>query len=407
MDIKGSYFFDIGAFLKKLKNFNDTHFHIDVNGISIKSSDQLFSKFDDYFDVVIKNKFVFGDPISYRLYNVADASQFRFPLKSQIYGKKERVISILHVIPNSSFKKGIDLSFMSGLLTDNFIVRPFAERQNVFISNLNAHENYLDIYDTLIFGGFDGRNCYDDFDDNIIDIIKEWHTQKGIIIFCHDFICEKRKERFHYFTSMLDYKGDKKTTTFNNIVVRNNTCRSILNEPYTVSPFIKLGNTHESAQYGTQFLVLGDSQNDNVHYYSENLVNRIADCSIGHTYKINENERLLFFNIIYHLTKCSILLRNTKGSPQTNQNENTTSQNQQQSNKSSQNDQNGDNSHQSQSDSRNATHNQPNQNGLFYTQLDLNNSSNTKPEIVDLTPDQESDSLDDIDKQNEQSNAPI
>lgn len=100
---------------------------------------------------------------------------------------------------------------------------------------------------------------------------------------------------------MKNEKNEKKTTLFNSIVVRNNTCRSVLNEPYTVSPFIKLENTHESAQYGKLFLVLGDSQNDN--YYSENLENRIADCSIGHTYKINENERLLFFNIIFHLTK--------------------------------------------------------------------------------------------------------
>lgn len=188
-------------------------------------------------------------------------------------------------------------------------------------------------------------------------------------------------------------------------MVRNNTCRSILNEPYTFSPFIKLGNTHESAQYGKHFLVLGDSQNDND--YSENLENRIADCSFGHTYKINENERLLFFNIIFHLTKSSILIKNTNGSPQSDQNEDTTSQNQQQLNESPQNDQNGDNSHQSQSDSRKTSHNQPNQNGLSHTQMDLNNSSNTEPEIVDLTPDQELDSLDDIDKQNEQSNAPM
>lgn len=107
------------------------------------------------------------------------------------------------------------------------------------------------------------------------------------------------------------------------------------------------------------------------------------------------------------MTKSSILIKNTNGSPQSDQNEDTTSQNQQQLNESPQNDQNGDNSHQSQSDSRNASHNQTNQNGLSHTQMDLNNSSNTEPEIVDLTPDQESDSLDDIDKQNEQSNAPM
>ena len=77
---------------------------------------------------------------------------------------------------------------------------------------------------------------------------------------------------------------------------------NVLKFPFQINDTFDVSPTHETTAYDSKYKII-ESSDGKYHYYSENSQKRIADCCIGHSFNINNNEKKLLYNIIYHLSK--------------------------------------------------------------------------------------------------------
>ena len=302
LDVNGAYILNIGALFHKLSQFTDIHFHMNINGIPLKSSDLLEGDINKYIDLIKNNETNLGNPYSYCLYNIADCTTFHFPI--QFSEASQNKISILYVVPDSIFKKGIDFSFLSEYRKNSFVIELTKENETDFKNHIRSNQEFLSTYRVIMLGGVDGRFTYSKFDKDIVDKIKIWNQNKGVVLFLHDFIKGNRIDEFRYFIDKLGYSDSVNSSRYTKAMLCINAPQALINTPFSVKPNISLSKTHESANYDPQYMLIkaSDANCNDAHYYSENLRERIADCSIGHNSKLTSDEEALFVNIIYHLT---------------------------------------------------------------------------------------------------------
>ena len=134
-----------------------------------------------------------------------------------------------------------------------------------------------------------------------VSLINDWRMRNGFVIFLHDFIAKRQTSLFRPLINDLGYRQEKSSDYFSKVSFTNNAPASLYSDPYKINRTMTIKETHESAIYNDQFVMIKASDT-NAHYYCENLSRGVADLSIGHDSKIHYDEQKLFINIIKRIT---------------------------------------------------------------------------------------------------------
>lgn len=218
----------------------------------------------------------------------------------------KRNIKVLYItVKNQTV---VNFNFLNSLNTQNqeFNIQLIQLYEDDFMNIIKYQSQYLDVYDIVFIGG---RDCYPSYSnltqDVISNFIYKYHQNGGIILFLHTLIYDKYVNMFQQLTNLLGFRGVKQCGWHNmysdvqfNVNSRKN---DIISLPFSfVNKQIGVASTHINAQFNSNYTVLYHDNIDNP-YYSENIESRIANCEIGHSTSINQDEQKLFYNIICHL----------------------------------------------------------------------------------------------------------
>ena len=132
--------------------------------------------------------------------------------------------------------------------------------------------------------------------------LKNFHNLNGTILFLHDVVYLRLVDPLSSFTNFLGYKKqhDKPLDLFTKVHFNENIGNTnLLSTPFSIPKTFEVAPTHISPKYDHKYSIFLNPSND--CYYAENLDEHFADCTMGHSPDITNNEQKFFYNVICHL----------------------------------------------------------------------------------------------------------
>ena len=165
-------------------------------------------------------------------------------------------------------------------------------------------DDFLNQFNFLILGGCDAV-CY--LKDKYFSqkssqkIVNFYSMKNGVILLLHD-ICYFQCLSPLY--KLLGVTGNSKKG-FITEVSFNTECEKldIITSPFVVGTSFEISETHQCTELNSKCTVLSSSNGESVgdHYYSENLKENIAECSMSHTSSLTVPEKKFICNAVCHL----------------------------------------------------------------------------------------------------------
>lgn len=234
-------------------------------------------------------------------------------LKEQPKTKNIRVINITPIeISPIHFYQPLNIEFLRHLNTNEVHIDVQTIREDSLIGILQRNSSFLETFQVLVFGcGDDGCLHYKTLSPFFFDLVVKFRDNGGAILMLHDFNCGFYKNSsgklYDIFTKDLGFKGVHNNfqgiTPFQRCKFNMNNCGNLNIYPYLINTEFSVVATHQTAIYNSKYTVIESSDVPGFHYYCENPKKKIADSNIGHDNRINDEEKKLFFNIIYHLSQ--------------------------------------------------------------------------------------------------------
>ena len=146
--------------------------------------------------------------------------------------------------------------------------------------------------------------------DSVFDKLKQFHNEGGIIIFLHDVLYQLDANLFNKsmrpFGDLLGYRSSATVQPhFTEVKVNKNYHKLneygqiLFSNPFYVDPSFGVAETHQTPIYDPYYVVL--SSNDGQNYFTQNIDEHLADCTMGHSPDLSEAEKMFFYNVICNL----------------------------------------------------------------------------------------------------------
>lgn len=280
LGINGSFIMNISAFIQKLSCISEINAELMIRGgqsTSLFHVDQ--NNMNDIINALHSTEDCVGTGLYYCLSNLSDNSPFGYPNPDDVIKVEKQQVSILYVIPDSPYKKGVDFQFLvNNFRKANFSINICNQKESDFVKSL-GNPDYLSTFNIIMLGGVDGKDSYSKFNSNLVTIINNWRkNKKGLVLFLHDFITKNQAKLFEGIVKHLGYKDyNHSVRKFDEIQFTQKAPRKLLKHLNEINNTLLISSTHESAIYGKEYILI-KALNSDAHYYAENLFERVADC---------------------------------------------------------------------------------------------------------------------------------
>lgn len=218
---------------------------------------------------------------------------------------KKRNIYVAYIVPDGFLKNTIDIGFINDLNSRDIQIHIRKIEFNFFTEIINSNKTFIKMFDVLMLG-IEGYTLYTSVNDYFLLLLTEYRNDGGHLLFLHDFNSGPRsayKKTYQPFSDDLGFRGIREGNIFTKCKFINSEIHMIQLFPFVIQKEFNIAETHETPMYDPKYTVIAASNNHEIHYYSENTLKRIGDCSMGHNIHISLNEKKLLYNILYHLSQ--------------------------------------------------------------------------------------------------------
>lgn len=222
-------------------------------------------------------------------------------------------IYILNISTKIEEKPTFDLNFLYELNKDRQNKKYSIYYKTLYDTEIESilknDEKYLKSFDIVILGGIDafGSCCSECFITSILNAIKQYRMEGGIVFNLHDIAFGKSYDSFsQLYSDLIGFKGKRainiRQLKFYSEVQFNESSEKkiIMSSPFIIEHKFVVSETHYTLELDPQHVVIWNKSKDQ-HYYAENLDQNFADCAICHTTSYTIEEKKFFYNAICHL----------------------------------------------------------------------------------------------------------